>query len=402
MALDKPKILFVHYSDSRLTGGERMTLQLIAGMRKSEYTPVLLTQRLSPLAEAALGSGIATLIVPLPKLLDRYDGEVLRYSGLQKCRSVAHLIVYNYELSKLLRRERISAVWCSNIRALLTVGLTVRLMGIPLVWNIWLARQFGKWTQAVYDICYFLPTHIVTEYHGQSNALFRRLAGRSRPNISTVYTGIDVSSFKSARPAISIPTSRVHDSCELLTCCRVTPRKDLGCLLEAMAILSKRENNVRLTIAGSPFSDRDHAYYQKLLEKIARDGTGSFVRFAEWHDDVRPMLEAADVYVSSSSDEGLPGAVREAQAAGLPVVATDAGGTREAVLNGKTGLIVSCNDAQALADAIERLARDPILARQFGSAGRRRASELFSTEGFIQGYCAVFRRLLPRREERAA
>lgn len=402
MALDKPKILFVHYSDSRLTGGERMTLQLIAGMRKSEYTPVLLTQRLSPLAEAALGSGIASLIVPLPKLLDHYDGEILRYSALRKCGSAAQLIVYNFELAKLLRRERISAVWCSNIRALLTVGFTVRVMGIPLVWNIWLARQFGRWTQAVYDFCYFLPTHIVTEYRSQSDAIFRRLAGNGRAKISTVYTGIDVSSFKSLRPAISMPTSRTHDSCQLLTCCRVTPRKDLGCLLEAMAILSKRKQNIRLTIAGSPFSDRDQAYYQKLLEKIARDGTGSLVRFAEWHDDVRPMLEAADVYVSSSSDEGLPGAVREAQAAGLPVVATDAGGTREAVLNEVTGLIVPCHDAQALAAAIERLARDPILARQYGGEGRRRASELFSMEEFIQGYCAVFRRLLPRREERAA
>jgi glycosyltransferase involved in cell wall biosynthesis len=169
-----------------------------------------------------------------------------------------------------------------------------------------------------------------------------------------------------------------------------------------MAILGRRGRNIRLTIAGSPFSDRDRSYYQELIEKVARDGTGSLVQFTEWQQDIRPLLEAADIFVSSSSDEGLPGAVREAQAAGLPVVATDAGGTREAVLDGLTGLIVPCHDAQALADAIERVAEDPLLARRFGDAGRRRVSELFSTEGFIQGYCAVFRRLLPPQEDRAA
>jgi glycosyltransferase involved in cell wall biosynthesis len=372
-------------------------------MRQTEYTPVFLTQRLGPLAQAAQANGIATIIVQFPKLLDRYDGEILHYSAVQKCRAVVQLLTYNRAVAKLLRRECVSAVWCSNIRALLTVGFTARALHIPLVWNIWLARQFGKWTQAIYDLCYFLPTHIVTEYRSQASTVFRGLnTNRRLAKISTVYTGIDASFFKTSRPDLSLPTFPVNCTCHVLCCCRITPRKDIGCLLEAMAILATRGRNIRLTIAGSPFSSRDHSYYQELIEKVARDGTGSQVLFTEWHADVRPLLEAADIFVSSSSDEGLPGAIREAQAAGLPVVATDAGGTCEAVLDGATGLIVPLHDACALADAIEKIAGDPILARQYGSAGRRRASELFSMEEFIRGYCTVFRRLLHSREERAA
>jgi glycosyltransferase involved in cell wall biosynthesis len=273
----------------------------------------------------------------------------------------------------------------------------VRALRIPLVWNIWLARQFGRWTKTIYNFCYFLPNHIVTEYRGQSSNLFRRLqASRRMSKISTVYTGIDASFCKDNQtpvPMCILPLP-ADDSCHLLSCCRITPRKDVGCLLDALAILAKRGKNIQLTIVGSPFSDLDRKYYSQLIEQVDRDGIGSLVQFTEWRENVRSLLEGADIYISSSSDEGLPGAVREAQAVGLPVVATDAGGTCEAVLNGVTGLIVPCHDARALADSIEKLAGDSVLARQFGMEGQRRTSELFTTEKFIQDYCGVFRRLL--------
>jgi glycosyltransferase involved in cell wall biosynthesis len=396
----KKKILFVHYSDVEMTGGERMTLQLLKGMLETEYTPVLLTQRSTPLAEAAQANGIATRIVPLPTLLDRYDGEILQYSIVQKCRSAVQLLSYNRVVAKLLRQEHISAVWCSNVRALLTVGFTARVLHIPLVWNIWLARQFGRWTQEIYNLCYYLPNHIVTEYRSQGRVVFRRLDANGRlANVSTVYTGIDASFFEASQPKTIVHVPSVRGGCHILSCCRITPRKDIGCLLETMAILARRRrHNIHLTIAGKPFSDGDRSYYQKLLEKIARDGIGSMVRFTDWHDEVRPLMETADIFISTSLSEGLPGAVREAQAVGLPVIATDAGGTREAVLDGSTGLIVPCHDAQALADAIERLADDPLLARSFGNAGRERAAELFSTQRFIQAYSDVFRRVMSVRQ----
>jgi glycosyltransferase involved in cell wall biosynthesis len=396
----KPKILFVHYSDVEMTGGERMTLQLLTGMLQTEFTPVLLTQRLTPLAAAARANGVATKIVPLPTLLDRYDGEILQYSINQKCRSAAQLLSYNRVVAKLIRQEHISAVWCSNIRALLTVGFVARTLHIPLVWNIWLARQFGRWTKEIYRLCYYLPNHIVTEYRGQSTAVFGTVNINPRKTkISTVYTGIDASFFIPNQPAASMHVPPVNRVCHILSCCRITPRKDIGCLLETIAILARRgRRDIHLTIVGKPFSDADRLYHQKLLEVIAQRRIGLLVQFADWHDDVRPLMELADIFVSSSSDEGLPGAVREAQAVGLPVIATDAGGTREAVSNGATGLIVPCHDARALADAIEILVADPILARQFGDAGRRRASELFSTEKFIQAYSEVFRRVISARE----
>ena len=368
-----------------------MTLRLITGMRDTEFVPVFLTQRRGPLAEAVIAAGIETVVLPLPALLDRYDGEILRYSPLRKLAAAVQLLVYNTDVAKLLKREQITAIWCSNIRAVFTVGFTARVLRIPLVWNIWLARQFSKRTRIMYKLGHALASRIVTEYQGQPREVFtEQKQGGTDRKISTVYTGIGESFFGLCRDERNGIREQASP-CEIVTCCRITPRKDLGCLLEAVRSLSRRGVKVRATILGSPFSQADKAYHRELLDKITADGTGASVRFAEWTDDVRPMLAEADLYVSTSLAEGLPGSIREAQAAGIPAVATDAGGTREAVLDGVTGILVPLRDAKALADAIERLATDHHLAYSFGEAAKKRAAQLFSTKGFIQAYANVFR-----------
>ena len=386
------KLLFVHFSDLDMTGGERMTLRLIEGMRESGYAPVLLTQRSGPLAQAARAGGIETIILPLPKRLDRYDGEILRYSPFRLCASAVDLLAYNIRFGRLVVREAFSAVWCSNIRALLTVGITARILGVPVIWNIWLARQFGSATNWVYDICYLLPARIVTEYHEQAASAFsKRAMAFGGRKLSTVYTGLDPSAFAmpshAPREDAPVPSAPWH----VVSCGRITPRKNFECLLAATALLAARGKPVRVTIVGKPFSEPDRRYFERLKRRVQTDGTSSLVTFAEWQDDIHAVLRTADLYVSSSLAEGLPGAVREAQAAGLPVVATDVGGTREAVQDGVSGLLVPSGDARALAAAIEKVMANPTLAARYGREGRARALELFSAEAFIGNYRAVFR-----------
>ena len=395
MASAKPKILFVHYSDLDMTGGERMTLRLIEGMSGSQYRPILLTQRYGPLAQAVRTGGIETIVLPLPSRLDRYDGGILRYSVLRMCATALDLLSYNIRFARIATREGISAVWCSNIRALLTVGVTARILNLPVIWNVWLARRFGRVTQWLYDICYLLPTHIVTEYYGQASGLFSpRATAMGGQKVSTVYTGLDPSAFVPPSPDQCSDIERASGTWHVVTCCRITPRKNVECLLEAIAMLNRRGKRVRATVIGKPFSECDKKYFDGLRRKVADDATSSLIEFAGWRKDVRAHLAAADLFVSTSLSEGLPGAVREAQAAGLPVVATDAGGTREAIQDRVSGLLVPCGDANALAIAIEKVVADPELCARFGAAGRKHAAEMFSMEAFIRGYASVFCRAL--------
>jgi len=127
-------------------------------------------------------------------------------------------------------------------------------------------------------------------------------------------------------------------------------------------------------------------------------GAFVFLVLAGGRDDVAAVLARADVFVLSSTSEGLPLSILEAMAAGLPVVASSVGGVPEAVEDGATGLLVPPRDPVRLAAALERLLVDPALRRRLGSNGRERVREHFGLEAFQQAHVAVYRRALARRD----
>lgn len=96
----------------------------------------------------------------------------------------------------------------------------------------------------------------------------------------------------------------------------------------------------------------------------------------------------------SSRQEGFPITILEAMAAGKPVVATNVGGCAEAVVNGETGIVVSPEDPEALAEALEHMLTHPDEARRMGEAGRRRVEEHFSIESMVTKHIAVYESLV--------
>jgi glycosyltransferase involved in cell wall biosynthesis len=135
-----------------------------------------------------------------------------------------------------------------------------------------------------------------------------------------------------------------------------------------------------------------------VREAAKQAGVAERVHFLGWRSDVPRILQALDIYAQPSLTEGLPLAVVEAAAAGLPIVASDVGGIPEIIEHGVNGLLVPPGDAQALADAIQQLIDDPQRARQLGEAARRTAFERFSAEAMAAAYMELYERLL--REKR--
>jgi glycosyltransferase involved in cell wall biosynthesis len=125
-------------------------------------------------------------------------------------------------------------------------------------------------------------------------------------------------------------------------------------------------------------------------EVAAHGGLGRRFRVLGWRTDVPELLAAADALVLTSRFEGLPMAILRAMAAGLPVVATDVPGTREAVVPGRTGILAAPGDVQALAAAVVALGRNPGLRRRMGAAGRRRSRD-FSARRAARRVLAMYR-----------
>jgi glycosyltransferase involved in cell wall biosynthesis len=206
--------------------------------------------------------------------------------------------------------------------------------------------------------------------------------------IDIIPTGIDLACF-GARPRDRAfrASHGVADADHLSVCVgRLDRYKGHDNLLEAFAGLSRERPRARLLLVGD-------GRFRDALSVRARDaGLADRIHFSGSLGDVRPALAAADVFVQASDEEGLPGAVLEAMAMGLPVVATDVGGTREAVNDGVTGILVPARDPAALAVAVKRLIDDPGLAARFGSFGRKRVAEEFSSDRELALTEDVYRR----------
>jgi glycosyltransferase involved in cell wall biosynthesis len=113
--------------------------------------------------------------------------------------------------------------------------------------------------------------------------------------------------------------------------------------------------------------------------------------------DARPFYDGFDILVSASDAEGLPNSVLEAAAAGIGIVATDAGGTREIVADGVHGLLLPVPDDAGLGAGIVRLAQDPALRQRLGGAARDRAAAAFSVERFVRETAALYEEMVARR-----
>lgn len=196
--------------------------------------------------------------------------------------------------------------------------------------------------------------------------LARRYASRGRMLV-TGFSLVERSEVASPRDALARPWG---DTIRLLSVGRLAPEKNPLVLADALAQLRARDSRYRLTVAG------DGPLRPQLERRIAELGLGDAVELLGEVPNGRPLWDlyrASDAFVHVSLTEGLPQVIFEAQAAGLPIVATAVGGVPAALDHGAGGLLVPPGDAAALADAVVSVAADEELRTRLIAHGLERA-----------------------------
>jgi glycosyltransferase involved in cell wall biosynthesis len=168
------------------------------------------------------------------------------------------------------------------------------------------------------------------------------------------------------------------------------PQKSVDVFIDAAPAVLEQVPDARLAVVGN-------GELRGELEQRAHSlGLSERLRFFDFQPPAARQLASLDVFVLPSSWEAFPISVLEAMACGVPQLATDVGGTREAVAEGETGLLCPPGDPAALADRLVRLLRDEDLRRRMGEASRQRFDEHFRIEAMLDGTAAVYRSVLER------
>ena len=231
---------------------------------------------------------------------------------------------------------------------------------------------------------------ICVSYAEQEALLSAGAAERGRTRV--IWNGINVQRFSGvteARPMVRGALGIPDDALAITTVCRLHRPRDFDTLLQAFAGVHAALPHAHLLIVG------EGPQRQQIEGRVSSLGLHDHVQVLGSRRDVPRILRASDLFVLSSRGwEGLPLTVLEAMAAALPVVASDVGGTREAVLDGQTGHLYPEGNAVALAQHILALAKDPALAQQMGQRGLARVRRRFTLERMAEQTAALYEQLL--------
>ena len=217
--------------------------------------------------------------------------------------------------------------------------------------------------------------------HCISGAIEReaRLFGLDTAKARVIHPGIDPSFFA------PLPERRASPALRIITVGSLVWVKGTTYALQAFRLLLDRGIAARLTLVG------DGPEKQRILYTIEDLGLRDHVELAGRLTpvEVRDRLQESDVFVLPSLSEGFCNAAVEAMGCGVPVVMTNCGGVREGVTDGIEGFIVPVRDPEAMAAAVERLARDPSLRARMGEAGRARVLRQFTLEKHVRDFVSL-------------
>lgn len=332
------------------------------GLEHRELDLVRLRRSLDLRAQARFLMRFWPNVVDLRRLIRERHIEIVHTNG------VMHL-----QAAVAARLERVALVWHLND---VSTPKLLRTLLVPLV-RRW-ADAIDLASRAVGD-CYF------EDVEGIEDRLQLLYAPVNTMRFTPFSDGAAV------RRELGIPPN----SPVIGLAANVCPGKGQEYFLEAAPLVLRRYPQAKFLLVGGRLKNRS-AYWDALQQQTARLKLQREVIFTGRRSDMPELLAAMTVCVQASESEACPMAVLEASASGLPVVATNVGGTPEIVQDGVTGILIEPRSPGQIARAVLRLLDAPDAARQMGLAAAQRMQERFSLEACVETHARVYDTVLCR------
>lgn len=311
-----------------------------------------------------------------------------RISPLLNLRSI-------YQLTRLIQKNQYDLVHVHTPIAAVLGRIAAKLAGVKRI--VYTAHGFPFHDQSslsqyrfyfiVEKLAAFITDLILTQNH-EDIATAKKLGLCPPEKVCYLGNGVDINRFKcdrlnlahqnQLRKSLGIPDSR---NLIIGTIGRITRKKGSEYLIEATAKLLPHFPNLQVLVIGSQLDTDPEPFQAELIKKIHSLGIEEHITLTGKRQDIPELLGLLDIFVLPTfSHEGLPRSILEAMSMSLPVVTTDIRGCREAVIHGKTGLIVPPQNSQKLAEAVGILLSNYELRQTYGQASRERVEIKYDEE----------------------
>lgn len=365
----------------------------------------------SGLAAGAMKRPVALLLGPSP---DAMSGVSTHLNMLLASRLAEEYVLVHFQVGSEGRNETGLARLARLVASPLLLGITVLARRVAIVHINTSLNRRAYWRDLAYMIvAKICGAHVLYQVHGgalpqrffeQSRVLTRFLRRSLRlPDVIVVLAQVELRAYRNfvagqrimlipngvdCRPYAKLVriSSDARRPLRLLYIGRLAAEKGLYELLQALALARSRGAKARLVIAGSGPEEGQLRHRVRELELV---DDVSFVGPAFGERKVK-FLAAADALVLASYSEGLPYAVLEAMAAGVPVIATPVGAIPDVVVGDVHGKLVPPRDADAIAEAIAGLASDRDVLARMSLACRRRIVFGYSLARLSEEFCRLY------------
>ncbi|MFI5072534.1 MAG: glycosyltransferase family 4 protein [Terriglobales bacterium] len=378
------KILHI-ISSGGMYGAEAVILNLSRTLNESSHNSILgvFSNSSNPnlqLHEAAIREGIESHLIPCSGQFDRRVTAQIRDLVARTGADVVHAHGYKADVYVYFALRGSKTPFVSTCHSWIKSGLLVSLYGIT---DRFALRSYAGVVAVSDDV----KARLVK-------------AGVHLEKIHLIQNGIDLRPFLRATPSIRVAARGQEDALTIGWIGRLSNEKGPDIFVRAAArVLAEHPHTKFVMTGGGP----DRAILTTLIDELnIRESVSMIGR----REDMPGVYASLDVMVSSSRQEGLPMAILEGMASGLPLIATAVGEVPVVVIDGRTGILVPSENVELLAAGMVKLIQDSSLRRCLGDAGRKLIEQEFSSNRMAADYLRVYedvvadrkidRRILPK------
>jgi len=383
-------ILYVHANNKDIGGADYCLFKLAAQLDKEKFNPVVCLSMKTDILKLYKKAGIKVYIIKMERIKKSK-------SPFYLAKLLMKFIPAVFEIRKIIKKENIHLVHGNDLLDIYG-PVAGQFAGIPTVQHCRMILTSSVLKKALSGIVRIINNTVISISEGVASEMFSNKQKQIHPKIAICHDWFDFESIGHGRKNINIRAEyHIPEDAPLIGVVgRLEPWKGQDLFLKAASTIIKSYPDARFMVVGGSVAGRGRErYIDELTEIIRKSGIENNVIFTGHRSDIHDIMMSLDIFVlSSATPEPLGQVVMEAGGCAKPVVASNAGGPPEIIVNGTTGILYPIGDYTKIAGAVIQILSDPQAARQMGIKAKKRIDQFFNKQFLCNKIEHVYTKIL--------